>query len=38
MRHVALYVRVSPANQTTEIEERELTAIAACIGWAFNLT
>lgn len=33
MRRVALYVRVSTADQTTENQERELTAIAARMGW-----
>jgi DNA invertase Pin-like site-specific DNA recombinase len=32
-RRVALYVRVSTADQTTENQERELTAIAARMGW-----
>ncbi len=33
MRRVALYVRVSTADQTTENQERELSAIAARMGW-----
>mgnify|MGYP000914717253 CR=1 FL=1 len=33
MRRVALYVRVSTADQTTENQERELTVIAARMGW-----
>ena len=33
MRRVALYVRVSTADQTTENQERELIAIAARMGW-----
>jgi DNA invertase Pin-like site-specific DNA recombinase len=33
MRCVALYARVSTADQTTENQERELTAIAARMGW-----
>ena len=32
MRRVALYVRVSTADQTIENQERELTAIAARMG------
>lgn len=33
MRRVALYVRVSTADQTTENQERELKAIADRVGW-----
>lgn len=33
MRRVALYVRVSTADQITENQERELTAIAARMSW-----
>ncbi len=32
-RRVALYVRVSTVDQITENQERELTSIAARMGW-----
>jgi DNA invertase Pin-like site-specific DNA recombinase len=32
-RRVAPYVRVSTADQTTENQDRELTAIATPMGW-----